>query len=204
MATSPLATPLDTTGGKPSTWLRFTLVMLVLAGLVYPLVTTLIAGALFPWQAAGSLIERNGVLVGSRLVGQQFAAEGYFIGRPSAADYDPTNVSGSNLAVSNPELRVRATQTSQEIAEREGVEPSQIPVDLIAASGSGIDPHISPEAAALQVPRVAAARGLTAEQVMALIDANTHRGPLNLGQPGVNVLELNLALDNLVQSSVNP
>lgn len=204
MTTQPPSTTLDTTGGKLSTWLRFTLVMLVLAGLVYPLVTTLMAGALFPWQAEGSLIERNGVLVGSRLVGQQFAAEGYFIGRPSAADYDPANVSGSNLAVSNPELRVRATQTSQEIAEREGVEPSQIPVDLIAASGSGIDPHISPEAAALQVPRVAAARGLTAEQVMALIDANTHRGPLNLGQPGVNVLELNLALDNLVQSSVNP
>ena len=190
---------MDSTGGTPSTWLRFTLVFLTVAGLIYPLVTTLVAGVLFPEQAQGSLIEQGGVVVGSSLVGQQFAGEQYFIGRPSAAAYDPTGVSGSNLAVSNPELRSRAGATSREIAAREGVAPSAIPVDLIAASGSGIDPHISPEAAALQAPRVAGVRGIDEAQVTELVDEYTKRGPLGLGKPGVNVLELNLALDNLAQ-----
>ena len=195
---------LDTSGGNISTWLRFTLVFLIVAGLVYPLVTTVLAGILFPRQAQGSLIEQDGVVIGSSLVGQQFAGEQYFIGRPSAADYDPTGVSGSNLAVSNPELRSRAEATSREIAAREGVEPSVIPVDLIAASGSGIDPHISSEAAALQVPRVAQVRGMDEKQVLELISEYTQRGPLGLGMPGVNVLELNLALDNLAPDSLTP
>ena len=189
--------PLDSTGGTPAIWLRFTLVFLIVAGLIYPFVTTLLAGVLFPRQAQGSLIEQGGTVVGSSLVGQQFAGDQYFVGRPSAADYDPTGVSGSNLAASNPALRSRAEATSQEIAAREGVEPATIPVDLVAASGSGIDPHISPEAAALQVARVAQTRGLGEAQVSQLVAEHTERGPLGLGQPGVNVLELNLALDNL-------
>ena len=123
------------------------------------------------------------------------------MGRPSAAGdgYNPTSVSGSNLAVSNPSLRERATATSAEIAAREGVTPEQIPADLIAASGSGVDPHISPEAAALQVSRVAEARGLTVEQVQTLVAEHTERNALGLGMPAVNVLGLNLALDGLDQ-----
>ncbi len=192
-------TPLDTTGGNILTWLRFTLFFLIICGLLYPVVTTLIAGAMFPRQANGSLIERNGMIVGSSLVGQTFQSPQYFIGRPSAAGdgYNPTSVSGSNLAVSNPSLRERASTTSAEIAEREGVSSEQIPVDLIAASGSGIDPHISPEAAALQIPRVAEARGLSIEQVQTLVTAYTEGNVLGLGMPAVKVLELTLALDAL-------
>ncbi len=175
--------------------MRFTVFFMLLCGLVYPALTVLVAHALFPRQAEGSLIERGGAVVGSALVGQAFTGDGYFIGRPSAAGYDPRNVAGSNLAVSNPELRARAEATSAAIAAREGVSADRIPVDLIAASGSGIDPHISPAAAELQAPRVARARGLPLAQVRAMIARATQRGPLGLGRPGVNVLELNLALD---------
>ena len=192
-------TTLDNTGGNPATWLKFTLIFMILAGIVYPLVTTFIAGTLFPHQANGSLIERDNEIIGSSLVGQSFSSLQYFIGRPSAAGdgYNPTSVSGSNWAVSNPSLRERAEATSAEIAAREGVSPEQIPVDLIAASGSGIDPHISPEAAALQIPRVAEARGLDPSQVQELMAMYTKRNPLGIGMPVVNVLELNLALDDL-------
>jgi potassium-transporting ATPase KdpC subunit len=192
-------TTLDTTGGNAAVWLRFTLVFLILCGVVYPVVTTLLAGAVFPKQANGSLIERDNTIVGSSLVGQVFSSNQYFVGRPSAAGdgYNPTSVSGSNYAVSNPSLLERATATSAEIAAREGVSPEQIPVDLIAASGSGIDPHISSQAAELQVARVAAARGLSAAQVQTLVADYTEQNPLGLGMPAVNVLELNLALDDL-------
>lgn len=193
--TSTANSPLDTSGGNVLTWLRFTLVFVALAGGLYPLLTTLLAGVLFPRQAQGSLLVRDGVVVGSALVGQTFTSEAYFIGRPSAADYDPTGVAGSNWGVSNPELRARAQTTSTAIAAREGVDASDIPIDLIAASASGIDPHISPAAAALQVDRVAAARGLTPTQVTALVRQHTHRNLVGLGMPHVNVLELNLALD---------
>ena len=184
-------------GGSVSTPIRFALFFLVLCGVVYPFVTTRVGGLLFPRQAEGSLIEQGGTVVGSELVGQPFSGEGYFIGRPSAAGdgYDPRSLSGSNWAASNPDLRARAEASSAEIAEREGVTPDEIPADLVAASGSGVDPHISPAAARLQVARVAAARGLTAGQVQALVTEHTQRGPLGLGQPGVNVLTLNMALD---------
>lgn len=180
-----------------STWLRFSLAWLVLGGLAYPLVTTLTAGALFPQQANGSLIEQNGRVVGSALVGQTFTGDRYFIGRPSAAGagYDPVNASGSNLAASNPALRERVQATAREIAQREGVPGGQIPADLLTASGSGLDPHISPAGAEVQAARVARTRGLSEARVRELIAAATERGPLGLGQPGVNVLRLNLALD---------
>lgn len=188
---------LDTTGGNALHWLRFTLLFLVLGGLVYPAMTTWLAGAMFPRQANGSLITVNGQVVGSSLVGQPFSGARYFIGRPSAAGagYDPTALSGSNLAESNPALRERAQADSATIAKRENVRPEQIPSDLIAASGSGIDPHISSAAAALQVPRVARERGLSEARVRQLVARNTERGVLGLGQAGVNVLRLNLALD---------
>lgn len=180
-----------------STWLRFALLWFVLCGLTYPAVTTLLAGSVFPAQANGSLITRNGQVVGSALVGQTFSGAGDFIGRPSAAGvgYDPVNASGSNLAPSNPQLRRRVQALSAEIAAREGVPATQIPADLLTASGSGLDPHISPAGAGIQVARVARARGLSEARVRELIGAATERGPLGLGGVGVNVLRLNLALD---------
>ncbi len=192
---------LDHQGGSLTVWLRFALLFTLLGGGVYPAATTLLGHTLFPRQAEGSLLERNGAIVGSALVGQPFSASRYFIPRPSAAGdgYDPTNVSGSNLSVSNPDLRARAEATSRQIAQREGAQPEQIPVDLIAASGSGLDPHISPEGASLQVPRVARSRGLPETNVLELVQSYTERNPLGLGMPGVNVVELNLALDELEQ-----
>lgn len=180
-----------------SSWLRFSLTWLVLGGLAYPAITTLTAGALFPRQAQGSLIESGGRVVGSALVGQPFTGERYFSGRPSAAGagYDPVNASGSNLAASNPALRERVQASAREIAAREGIAPSAIPADLVTASGSGLDPHISPAGAEIQVARVARARGLSGARVRELVAAATERAPLGLGQPGVNVLRLNLALD---------
>lgn len=130
------------------------------------------------------------------MVGQPFESPQYFYGRPSAADYDPTATGGSNMAPSNPELRDRAVSDSSRIQAKEGVAANAIPVDLIAASGAGLDPHISPEAAELQALRVAVARGLPVETVLETI--KQHReGPQwgVFGKPRVNVLELNLALD---------
>jgi K+-transporting ATPase ATPase C chain len=188
---------LDSSGGNMLTWITFAVLSVLLCGLAYPAVTTLIGQALFPAQARGSLIERDGTVVGSSLVGQSFSGERFFIGRPSAAGkgYDPTSASGSNLAVSNPALRERAQATSGEIARREGVAPEQIPADLIAASGSGLDPHISPEAAAIQVARVARARGVSEDEVRAAVARHTEAPVFGiLGQARVNVLELNLEL----------
>lgn len=194
-----LAHDLDTTGGSPLSWLRFAVLLTLLTGVAYPAAATLLGGALFPRQAQGSLIERNGVVVGSALVGQPFSGAASFVGRPSAAGAgdDPTAPSGSNLAPSNPALRERVAADGAAVAKREGVAQGRVPADLLAASGSGIDPHISPEAAELQVPRVARARGLPEARVRDLVRASTERGPLGLGRPGVNVLRLNLALNDL-------
>jgi len=190
-------TRLDSSGGSIGTWIRFTALFLVLCGLVYPTLTTLLAGTIFPHQANGSLIVQDGKVVGSELVGQAFSGNRYFIGRPSAAGagYDPTAASGSNLAVSNPSLRERVQNDAKAISQREGIRLTQIPPDLLAASGSGLDPHISPEAARIQIPRVARARGLPEIRVSQLVTANTDRGLL--GKPRVNVLKLNLALDKV-------
>ncbi len=177
--------------------LRFAVVLMLVFGLAYPLVVTVLAGALFPRQANGSLITRDGTVVGSRLVGQAFSGPQYFIGRPSAAGagYDPTSASGSNLAPSNPDLNKRVRADAAAIAAREGVPESSIPVDLVTASGSGLDPDISPEGAALQVRRVARARGLSEDVVRAAVERHTAGGLL--GPQRVNVLELNLDLDEL-------
>ncbi|WP_407570320.1 potassium-transporting ATPase subunit KdpC [Deinococcus altitudinis] len=188
--------PLDTKGGSFGSWVVFTVLTFVLGGLLYPAVTTLVAGAVFPAQANGSLIVSGGKVVGSALIGQPFSGERYFIGRPSAAGngYDPAAASGSNLAGSNPALRTRVQADSAAIARREGVAPAQIPADLVTASGSGLDPHISPQGAAIQVARVARARGLSAAQVQAAVASATESAGL-IGQDRVNVLKLNLALD---------
>lgn len=188
------ATPLDGPGTFP-TIVRFTLLFMLVCGITYPLVTTAVDGALFPYQANGSLIRQNGRIVGSELVGQPFHGAGYFFGRPSASNDHALTMTASNLAVSNPALRRRARATSLAIQRREHVPANRIPVGLISASGSGIDPDISPASAQLEAPLVARARGLPLETVKRMIAHATHTGPLGLGQPGVNVLELNLALD---------
>ncbi|MBW8312727.1 MAG: potassium-transporting ATPase subunit KdpC [Rhizobium sp.] len=189
-------TSLDSRGGGPLAWFRFAAAGVIGAGLLYPAVATFAGQFLFPAQARGSMIERDGVAVGSSLVAQPFVGAGYFQPRPSAAGFDPRAVSGSNLGPGNPALRERIAATSAEVAAREGIAVGEVPVDLVTASGSGIDPHISPAAAAVQVARVARIRGLPVADVQALVARHTAGPDLGVfGQARVNVLELNLALD---------
>lgn len=178
--------------------LRFGIGCLVLCGGLYTAVITFVGEQLFPHQARGSVIVHDGQAVGSTLVAQAFADPRYFYARPSAAGYDPTATGGSNLAPSNPELRVQARARSEQIQSKEQVIAAAIPVELIAASGAGLDPHISPDAALFQAERVAAKRNLTNESVTALIAQYTEKKQFGVfGQPRVNVLKLNLALDQM-------
>ncbi len=180
--------------------LRMTIVLAVLTGLVYPLAIAEIGHALFPFQADGSLVRRGGAIVGSSLIGQNFSAPRYFQGRPSAAGdkgYDADASGGSNLGPTNKALATAVAARVRELRER-NPGATAAPVDLVTASGSGLDPEISPAAAALQIPRVAKARGLGEDAIQALVRANTRPRFLGLfGEPGVNVLMLNLALDRL-------
>jgi potassium-transporting ATPase KdpC subunit len=172
----------------------------LVTGVFYPLLVTGIAQAVFPDKADGSLIRQGELLVGSRLIGQDFSDPAYFSGRPSAAASSAGVAAsgGSNLGPSNPAL-FRAVQ--ERAARLRSTGPgvgSPIPADLLTASGSGLDPHISPAAALFQVPRVARARGISAAKVRELVDQLTEGRQLGvLGEPRVNVLELNLALDRL-------
>jgi len=177
--------------------LLLTLVLTILLGLVYPLVVTGLAQVLFPRQANGSLIVKGGKVVGSRLLGQPFTGPGYFHSRPSAAGnagYDPTATSGTNLGSTSRKL---IDQVSAAAAAAHAENPNRpLPVDLVTSSASGLDPHISPAAAEFQVPRIARDRGLAETTVRELVAAHTEGRQLGiLGEPRVNVLELNLALD---------
>ena len=196
--------------------LRPALVLLValtaVTGLAYPLAVTGIAGALFPAKAAGSLIERDGTIVGSSLIGQSFTGEGYFHGRPSAttaadpadpsktvpAPYNAASSAGSNLGPTSAALAERVKGDLDALKAENPGRP--VPVDLVTTSGSGLDPDISPEAASFQVPRIARARNLPEDRLRDLVAGQLQGRTLGLlGEPRVNVLALNLVLDDLAK-----
>jgi potassium-transporting ATPase KdpC subunit len=199
---APVSTPPDVSG-KHSVWrtsIRFTIVTTILLGIGYPLVVTGIAGAIFPHKAAGSLILKDGQIIGSELLAQSFTSDKYFHPRPSAAGngYDATSSGGSNLAQSNKALVDRVQGSIDKLSAENPGKP--VPIDLVTTSGSGLDPDITPDAAFFQVPRVAKACGIPEARINQLIRDHIANRQLGfLGEPRVNVLELNLDLEKLTK-----
>jgi K+-transporting ATPase ATPase C chain len=183
-----------------STAIRMLVVLTLVLGVFYPLSMTGFAQLLFSSQANGSLITKDGQVVGSELIGQTFASDAYFNGRPSAAGddgYDATSSTGSNLGPTSEKLMKSIAERADQVRQDNDLsQTAMVPSDLVMASGSGLDPHISPAAAKLQIARIAKARGLTENQVSALVEKNIENPQLGfLGDKRVNVLQLNLALD---------
>ena len=178
--------------------IAMTVVLTVLLGIIYPLAVTGLAQVIFPAKARGSLIERDGKVIGSRLIGQPFTGQGYFHSRPSAAGtgYDATASGGTNLGPTSQKLMDTVRTAADSLRQENPSAP--IPVDLVTSSASGLDPHITPAAAEFQIPRVARERGLHENDVRSLVSERTEGRQFGLlGEPRVNVLELNLALDKL-------
>ena len=179
--------------------IRMTLATLVLTGILYPVAMTVVAQGLFPRQANGSLVTAEHRVVGSALIGQRFSSAGYLHGRPSAAGangYDASASSGANLGATSKKLRDRVAADCDSLLVRNPMAPGPVPVDLVTASGSGLDPDVSLEAALWQAPRVASARGIPLESVQAVVRGRTQAYAFGLlGDPRVNVLLLNLDLD---------
>lgn len=195
---APIAQEVPSAHSIWKTAILFTLVTTVLVGIVYPLAVTAIASVAFPHKAGGSLILKNGQVIGSELLAQSFTADKYFHPRPSAAGngYDATSSGGSNLAQSNKTLVDRIQGSIDKLAKENPGKP--VPIDLVTTSASGLDPDITPDAASFQVPRVAKARGLSEEQLHKFIAEHMTGRQLGvLGEARVNVLELNLQLDKL-------
>ncbi|MFI2754532.1 potassium-transporting ATPase subunit KdpC [Cellulomonas sp. P22] len=189
------------------TWagLRVLLLLTLVLGFAYPLAVTGVAQLAFPWQANGSLVDAEGThvnepdqAIGSLLIGQTFEGDEWFHPRPSAGGYDTLASGGSNLGPTDPGLLATVSERRAEVAAQDGVDPASVPPDALTASGSGLDPDISPAYARQQVERVAQARGLSAAEVAALVDRTTQGRDLGvLGEPRVDVLELNVALTTM-------
>ena len=180
------------------TAILMTIVTTVLLGLIYPLVVTGIAQVIFPAKANGQLIERDGTVIGSRIIGQPFSSPGYFRPRPSAAGangYDAAGSAGTNYGPTNKKLIDRVKADAEKLQAENPGKP--VPVDLVTTSASGLDPHISPAAAEFQIPRVAKERGMSEDEVRRIVQAHTAGRQFGFfGEPVVNVLELNLDLDS--------
>ena len=188
---------------KKNLWISIamTVVTTVLLGLIYPMVVTGLAQVIFPHKANGQLIVKDGKVIGSSIIGQGFSGPGYFHSRPSAAGngYDAANSGGSNFGPTSQKLNDAIKDRIEAYRKENGLKESDtVPADAVTASGSGLDPHITVRNAQIQVPRVAKARGLDQKKVLEMVRANTEGPDLGfLGEPGVNVLKLNLALDSL-------
>jgi len=185
-----------------TTALKFLLVMTIITGIIYPLLITGAAQLFFAKKANGSLVMKDGIIVGSSLIGQQFDSTIYFWSRPSAIDYNPVPSSGSNLGPTSEKLKMQMTERRSTFARLNSIaDSSSIPAEMLFASGSGLDPHISPEAATIQFNRVAASRNLNESQkikLQELIDHLAQNPQFSLfGESRINVFELNLALDNI-------